>query len=340
MARIDIGPQSRSVRDNVAGHNVFAKVLACVDCSSQSTAALTHAAEIARVTGAQLLVIRILETSPNNKHPTDPVDWTQKHRIAKAELQAQAASFGSIVSECIVEDGMAAERICDFIRDNQIDLTVLGIGGERNGSAIGLGSTARKIAEMAEGSVLLAPCGDNQLRPVSYKRVMTPLDGSPRAESALPIAVALATAHQAEILLVHAAPNVDLTETGPLEPETMILRDRLRRRNERVGAHYLKKVQSWLPASDVRHSSRLIASGDPRHAVDQAANDHRADLVVLSSTGYGAHPGQGLGSVAEFLISRAQMPVLLVRDRSQPGPAQAIRLPDMTALRLPQGASL
>jgi nucleotide-binding universal stress UspA family protein len=139
-------------------------------------------------------------------------------------------------------DGPAAERICAWVRENGVDLTVLGAGGDSNWPFAGLGGTARRVAEAANGSVLLVPpteVGDDPLR---YRRVMTPLDRSSRSECALPTALEIAAAHDAEIVLVHAAPNIDLSETGPLEAEAIALRDRLRHRNERVAEQYLRQV--------------------------------------------------------------------------------------------------
>jgi nucleotide-binding universal stress UspA family protein len=144
-------------------------------------------------------------------------------------------------------DGPAAVRICARVRENGVDLTVLGAGGDSNWPFAGLGGTARRVAEAANGSVLLVPpteVGDDPLR---YRRVMTPLDRSSRSECALPTALEIAAAHDAEIVLVHAAPNIDLSETGPLEAEAIALRDRLRHRNERVAEQYLRQVRSRLP---------------------------------------------------------------------------------------------
>lgn len=316
---------------------VFRHVLACVDSSPLSRNALAHAAAVARSMGARLTVMRVLEPAADQQAPTDPVDWTLRHRVAEAELRDHAAQFGGASSEAVVVDGQAAEKICDWIHDHDVDLTVLGVGGDSNWHFAGLGATARRIAETAEGSVLLAPFRESGGKPVRYRRVMTPLDGSPRAECALPIAVSIAGAHGAEIVLVHAAPNIDLTETGPLEPEAFALRDRLRRRNERVGAQYLRKVQSWLPASQARSQTRLMASGDPRHAIEQAARETDADLIVLSSTGLSGHPDITLGSVADFLINRASTPILLVRGRDFNGARTPRHGEDMQSLRFPTG---
>lgn len=318
-----------------AGEPVFRHVLACVDRSPFSRATLAHASAVASSMDARLTVMRVLEPSAGNHAPTDPVEWTLRHRDVEAEMRDLASQFNNLQVSSVVIDGSAAECICAWVRDHGVDLTVLGVGGESHWPFAGLGGTARRVAEASKGSVLLVPSTETGDEPIRYRRVMTPLDGSSRSECALPIAVGIAAAHGAEIELVHAAPNIDLTETGPLEAEALTLRDRLRHRNERIAEQYLRQVQSRLPHAQASTRTRVMTSGDPRHALALAAVEDHADIIVLSSTGLSGHPDLSVGSVADYLINHADKPILLVRGHEWHPPriqryaehAQAVRLP-------------
>jgi len=315
-------------------HPIFRHVLACVDMSHFSHVALAHAAAIASATDARLTILHVLEPSAG-RAPMDPVEWMLRHNDVKAELREHALRFGDLDADIVVTDGQAAKCICAWARDNSVDLTVLGAVGESNWPAAGLGGTARRVAEATNSSVLLVPWADLGDGPVQYRRVMTPLDGSPRSECALPIALAIAAAHSAEVVLVHAAPNIDLTETGPVEAKAIALRNKLRHRNEIVAEKYLKQVQSHLPHTQALTRTRVLASGDPRHALARAAVADHSDIIILSSTGLSGHPDLQVGSVAEYLINHADKPILLVRGKEcappqahwRDGEAQAVRLP-------------
>ena len=141
---------------------------------------MDHAAAIASATGARLTVMRVLEPSAGQA-PTDPVEWSLRRRDIGAELKARALRLGDLNADVIVIDGRAAECICAWARDNGVDLTVLGAGGESNRPFAGLGGTARRVAETTNSSVLLVPRAELGDAPVRYRRVMTPLDGSPRS---------------------------------------------------------------------------------------------------------------------------------------------------------------
>jgi nucleotide-binding universal stress UspA family protein len=265
----------------------------------------------------------------------DPVEWTLRRRDVAAELRERASHFRGLRADVVVIDGPAAERICAWVRDNGVDLTVLGAGGDSNWPFAGLGGTARRVAEAANGSVLLVPSTEAADDPVRYRRVMTPLDGSPRSECALPIALRIAAAHDAEIVLVHAAPNIELCETGPLEAEAIVLRDRLRHRNERVAERYLRQVRSRLPRAPASTRTWVLPSGDPRHALARAAMEDRSDIIVLSSTGLSGHPDLSVGSVADYLINHADMPILLVRGHEWTPPRAHRCADEARAMRLP-----
>jgi nucleotide-binding universal stress UspA family protein len=318
-----------------ASNPIFRHVLVCLDQSPYAQPVLAHAAAIASAVGARLTVMRVLEAHSNHA-PADPIEWKMRHHDVLAELRERASGLGDIQCDTVVLDGQAAECICAWARENRVDLTVIGAAGNSNWPFAGLGGTARRVAEAASGSVLLVPSLAVADKLVWYRRVLTPLDGSSRSECALPVAMAIAAAHDAEVVLVHAAPNVELTEIGPLEAEAITLRDQLRRRNELVAARYLGQVQSHLPRTKVSTRTRVLASGDPRHELARAALDENSDIIVLSSTGLSGHPDLSVGSVAEYLINHAEKPILLVRasDPTQlsahPGTEgeQPVRLPN------------
>jgi nucleotide-binding universal stress UspA family protein len=319
------------------GQPIFRHVLACVNDSAASRAALAHAAAIASATGARLTAMRVLEPPPGQVS-TDPVEWRLRLHDAEVELKHDLLEFSDPDAKAVVIGGQAAECICAWARDNGIDLTVLSATGDGNWPFSGLGGTARRVVEVTNSSVLLVPRSEPGDAAICYRRVMAPLDGSPRSECALPITMAIAAAHEAEVVLVHAAPNIELTEIGPVEAEAVALRDKLRHRNELVAEKYFKQVKSRLPPRPVATRTRVLASGDPRHALARAAVADRSDIIILCSTGLGAHPDLSVGSVAEYLISHADKPILLVRANEWTPPQTHRRAEDAPAVRLPSRA--
>lgn len=294
-------------------------VLACVDGVPFAEAVLTHAVAVAEAVGARITVIHVLESSAapavlTAQDPMDPVEWTQRHCATTAYLRERMLRFGDLHADVVIVAGRPAERISTWAQDNAVDLVVLGRGGKRGELFSGLGDTARRVVEMASASVLLVPsmqAGDTSIR---YRKVLVPLDGSSRSECVLPLGLGIAAAHGAEVVLVHAAPKFDLIEGDLLNAEAITLRDQLYRHNENAARQYLSRLRSRLPAPPAT-GTRLLPGGDARRALVQAAMEERADLMVISAVGKSGHADMAVGSVADYLISRIGIAVLLVRQQ-------------------------
>jgi nucleotide-binding universal stress UspA family protein len=314
----------------------FRHVMACVDCSPFALSVLAHAGAIADAMGSRLTVMRVLEPPAAGQTPPDPIEWDLRRREAQAQIARLVAPAGDAVQiETGVVEGPAAERICQWAHEHKIDLTVLGGGGNSGWSEWGLGSTARRVAESIPGSVMLVPAAENGGDAVRYRRLMVPLDGSSRAECALPVAIRIAEAHEAEVLLLHAVPDVGLTEAGPLEAEDVDLRDRLRHRNERVAQRYLNLIRARVPLTGTPTRIRLLPSGDPRHALASAVSDEEVDIIVLSSCGLSGHHDLPIGSTADFLMTHTATPILMVRGSPARLPTHRRRSEVAPRLRMP-----
>jgi nucleotide-binding universal stress UspA family protein len=142
--------------------------------------------------------------------------------------------------------------------------------------------------------------------PQMIKRIVVPLDGTPYAEHAVPSALALARAFNAEVALVRANPPHLAAGCPQVRP--------LRRR-ERETLHsaslYLARKEQELRTRGVRASSHL-PSGVAAEAIATAAVECGGDLIVIAT-----HAGTGLSrpsqvSVARALLRRTEIPVLLL----------------------------
>ena len=315
-------------------------VLVCIDAAPCATnlapvaeVILAHAVAIAESVGARITVIHVLE-SPVAEQPMDPVEWTLRQCDATAYLHERMLCFGELHANAVIVAGLPAERISTWAHDNAVDLIVLGRGGENNQPFAGLGDTARRVTDAANASVLLVPSMPASDAPIHYRKVLIPLDGSSRSECALPLGLGIAAAHGAEVVLVHAAPKVDLIETDLLNAEAIALRDRLYQHNERAARQYLDWIRARLPTPPAS-KTRLLPSSDARLALERTVTEECADLMILSAAGKSGHADMAVGSVADYLINRLNIPVLLVRQCKQNAPMADKKSGHPTDTRMP-----
>ncbi|HEU4429984.1 MAG TPA: universal stress protein [Myxococcota bacterium] len=302
----------------------FSHVTICLDGSPPGERAVPHAVAIARALGAPLTLLRVLECEPSSAAPADPLGWEFKRREARDYLERLAARFHSadaVVDSEVIEGGRAADEICRWATSHQVDLTVATTHGEGGLSPWALSGTARKLLDRAPGSVLMVPASLPEGSPgvPRYRRVLVPLDGSQAAETAVPIAERIAAAHDAELIVAHVVPELELTRIGPLEEEDVELAERVKRRNERVAQVYFDRLRGRLTRGPRAPRAVILYGSDVAGRLASLLRTESVDLVVMSASSR-VERSACCGGIAVALIERALTPLLIVRAR----PAKAM----------------
>ena len=141
----------------------------------------------------------------------------------------------------------------------------------------------------------------NTHEPTTLRRIVVPLDGSELAEQALPYAQVLAERSGAEILLVRVVPAE--WPGGPAEAREHLL-------EVQEARSYLGEIAGRIEARGVR-ALRSVLQGVPAARIAAEAQD--ADLIVMTTHGRSGVFRFLYGSVAEGVLARAKVPVMLVR---------------------------
>ncbi|MDX1450684.1 MAG: universal stress protein, partial [Acidimicrobiia bacterium] len=149
------------------------------------------------------------------------------------------------------------------------------------------------------------------------KRIVVPLDRSDFAESALPYALGLLDAGGSLALVSAIDPMID--PMGGIPNLEMIL--------EESAQSYLTETQSRLP--DGAQTTTHVVTGSPVLSIKHFSEGCGADLIVLSTHGRGPLSRVWLGSVADGLLRRTSIPVLLIRphESGDPDLTQPVDLP-------------
>jgi nucleotide-binding universal stress UspA family protein len=151
------------------------------------------------------------------------------------------------------------------------------------------------------------------------RTIVVPLDGSALAQLALPVASALARSTPSRLVLVRATFRVDPIVASQAESYLLAVAQERSARN--VAREALSQVQTTL-RDDGLDTETVVAGGNPTEVILEAAANHRADLIVMTTHGESGFEHWMYGSVAEAVLRRAPVPVLLVpRKAAVPWPA-------------------
>jgi nucleotide-binding universal stress UspA family protein len=145
--------------------------------------------------------------------------------------------------------------------------------------------------------------------PSSFRSILMPLDGSPFAEQAVPLASRIAQRSGSKLRLAF----VHKTPAAPVDSAAAKLFTSIETVTRKAERAYLRGIQAKLREGGIRLSSAVTLTGDPGPALAQYAREMEIDLVVMATHGRGGIRRAWLGSVADHLIRHLEVPVLLVR---------------------------
>jgi nucleotide-binding universal stress UspA family protein len=138
------------------------------------------------------------------------------------------------------------------------------------------------------------------------KRVLVPIDGSDAAEDILPVVATLATTGST-IRLIHVAPMPENVVTA--EGRTVAYSDQEMARIQALWSDALRDTAVRVHGA-VDH---VVRFGDPISEILTEAEAFAADTIVVTTSTRSSVKRALLGSVAEAMLRRARIGVLLYR---------------------------
>jgi nucleotide-binding universal stress UspA family protein len=136
------------------------------------------------------------------------------------------------------------------------------------------------------------------------KRILVPLDGSPRAESALPKALELLSDRPgATLILLRAVETSTTPGVDPIDRQVAVVQE---------AEPYLAAVAERLYAQGIHRVVRSIWYTSPAKAIIEAARVRAVDMIVMSTHGRDGMPPASQGSVAESVLRGTTKPIVFV----------------------------
>ncbi len=148
-----------------------------------------------------------------------------------------------------------------------------------------------------------------------YKKILAPLDSSKLSELSLKDVkkVAMATNETEVVLLTVLEPVSYLAyaSSGLREDETIKFENKSRVHAQK----YIDKIADRLKKEGISARGEVVW-GSPAEKILQYIKENRIDLVVMSTHGRSGIQRWALGSVADKVIRRSTIPVLIIPPQS------------------------
>jgi nucleotide-binding universal stress UspA family protein len=138
---------------------------------------------------------------------------------------------------------------------------------------------------------------------VVLEKILVPLDGSPLAEAALPYAKAIASRAGASLVLVRAAHHTSFFGDGAVDQQRAISQ----------AEDYLTLLADGLTTEGFLVQTGVPFGGSPAEWIVEESEIRHVDLIVMATHDRIGPDRWVRGSVAEAVVHRSTVPVMLVR---------------------------
>ena len=292
-----------------------ATLLVPLDGSAASATVLPYAEGIAGVMDARLLLFTVIsdqtQDTPEASEPLRTEETSEEHSAAAyLESIAQALTERGVEVTTSVVLGQPADEILVAADEPGVSMVVMATQGYGGVGRWLVGSVADKVMRIAGRPVLLVrppetPARDERL---VLKHLLVPLDGSPLAETAVPLAVELAHRSGATLTLVRFAPHRLMWTTAYGYQVTDL--DGWDEEEATAAKAYLEGVRDHVPKEVT--SASVFRRGEPAPSLTELVREEKTDLVIMSTHGRGGLWRFLVGSTADRVV-RSGIPTLLVR---------------------------
>jgi nucleotide-binding universal stress UspA family protein len=307
---------------------VYRNILVPLDGSPFAEHALPLARSIARRCGANLHLAHVI--APITEAYVEGMffagelieDVRQRQREYLADV-VKRLGMTEMVSSTVLE-GEVASTLSDHAAVIGADLVVMATHARGPLGRFWLGSVADEVEHEVEVPLLLVRPEEKWVdlnQEPAPGRVVLPLDGSPLAEGILEPAIAIgALMPNMEFILVRAirpvVPVYAMPEPPVIDAEGSRLMDQVETMQEQLKQEaqaYLDTVAARLKNRGLNVRTHVVLEDRPAQAILHEAEATGAGLIALETHGRRGLARLVMGSVADQVVRRAHVPVLVQR---------------------------
>lgn len=317
-----VGSNAQNYSSQEKENHMLQHFLVGLDGSPLAETILAYVSTLAKRLGADATLLHVVHLSEDMQR--EEVSRVLQLSLEQAKTEAQAyvhrvaqrLSEAGITTHSRVVTGEAASEVVRYAQQEHIDLIALATHGRSGLQRWFYGSVADKVLHTARTPLLLVrPVAPQELPPQDLSAIVVPLDGSPLAEGALPVAAAMATRCNVPLILLRVIEIVAIAfadPTGMAGTNYQPLLDSL----QQAADSYLNALAGSLRGKGV-HVRTATPLGAPAEKIVEYAREHPGSLVVMSTHGRSGLANVMLGSVARGVVLQGNTPTLVVRPTSQ-----------------------
>jgi len=297
--------------------DILQRLLVPVDGSPASGRAIAVACALAGGHGEELIfgeavnhaaAIAELTVPYGIPDATPLLDALDSAALSVAADAAERAKAAGLAASSVLLEGAPASAIVAYAKEHAVDAIVMGTRGARGLERFFTGSTADGVVRAADVPVFVVHEAEGE-PPPAFRRILIAVDDSDPATAAVDFGIELAAREGGSVVFLHAIPTADLGDKSReygYDPRPIL--DEFRAAAQPA----LDKALAAAKARGVAADSSMV-EGDPVDEILNAAQAQKADAIAIGTHGRRGLQRLFVGSVAEGVVQRSPIPVVVLR---------------------------
>lgn len=272
------------------------RILVPTDFSETSNFAIEKACRVASLFGAELYIIHVLEASPyklikSDANPKEKI-VLQKYVMDKLEnLVKDITEKYHITVSTLIGEAKVAEVVDDAVKDNKIDLIVMGTKGASGIKEVVMGSNAQKIVNGAPCPVITIKNAPGNF---DFSNIVLPIEIWNNSIEKLDYVTSFAKNYKSTVHLLG------------------IIESRKRPDMRRV-LTLLNEAEAYLKTNNIPSVRKIIASQNVAKETMEYAVEIKANLVMVLTERESRIGGVLSGMFAKSIINHSEIPVMSIK---------------------------
>ena len=273
-------------------------ILIPTDFSQTGLLAVEHAAFMAKLCKADLYLLHAVDIPEAIYMIYDPAivmpDFKEVDAIAEKKLNELAASLKKkhgITIKTICTRGKAATEVVRAVKENKIDLVVMGTHGASGFNEYFIGSNAHRVVTVCPCPVITV---QGHAKKLGFTNIVLPIDDDFNSRQKVEPAVALAKKYAAKIHIL-GLPEKD----GNTNLKTFQVK--------------MDSVEKVVKKTGLPYECKIIKTDHMVKTTMNYARKVKADLIVVLNDHESELNGIFLGAFAKQIVNHSRIPVMSIK---------------------------
>ncbi len=272
-------------------------ILIPTDFSETAELAVAHGAHMAHLYKAKIYLLHSVETTMYTGGPGEPVMVKEAEKLYTMGLEQLKSVAADITAKYDVDittltvSGKPAASITQAVKDNNIDIIIMGTHGASGFEEFFMGSNAHKVVNLSTVPVISIRITTTN---IGFSNIIMPVSNSLHSRQKVNNVIDIASKYNSTVHVL------GLLETNdPIEDKKFEIK--------------LETVKHTLEKAGVKYTVKHVRGHNPAVEAMKFSEEVNGDLIVIMTDHESDLTGMFLGTVAKQIVNHSKIPVMSIR---------------------------